>query len=94
MGTWVGRPTESELMCLARARLWESLIPFAELFEEPDDDRPNDNQQGPVAQMAEQRPCKSQVAGSIPGQGLQIKKKRPKPEYDWRVVVANTQRTG
>ena len=31
----------------------------------------SDTSQGPVAQMAEQRPCKSQVAGSIPGQGHQ-----------------------
>jgi len=41
-------------MCLWRAKLWESLIPFAELFEEPDP-----------------------------------KKKKSKPDYDWRVVVAN-----
>lgn len=27
---------------------------------------------GPVAQMVEQSPCKRQVAGSIPGQGLHI----------------------
>lgn len=36
MGYGVGQPTERELMCLARARLWESLIPFALLFEEPE----------------------------------------------------------
>ena len=30
-----------------------------------------DTSQGPVAQMVEQRPCKSQAAGSIPGQDLQ-----------------------
>ena len=83
----IGQPTERELMCLSRADLWESLIPFVALFEEPDDDRPNDNQ-GPVAQMVEQRPCKSQVAGSIPRQGPQ--KKKPKVEYDWRIVVAKS----
>ena len=77
MGTWIGRPSVSELMCLARARLWEGLIPFTELFEEPDDDRSNDNQQGLVAQMVEQRP----------------KKKSVKYEYDWRVVVANERRS-
>jgi len=54
----VGVPTERELMCLARARLWESLIPFALLFEEPEP-----------------------------------KKKLAKPEYDWRVIVANARRT-
>jgi hypothetical protein len=54
----VGVPTERELMCLARARLWESLIPFALLFEEPEP-----------------------------------KKKTAKPEYDWRVVVANQRRS-
>ena len=32
----VGVPTERELMCLWRARLWESLIPFALLFDEPE----------------------------------------------------------
>lgn len=88
----VGQPTERELMCLDRIRLFEGLIPFTELFEEPDDDRPNDNQQGLVAQMVEQGICNPQVAGSIPGQGLQIKKKSTKPEYDWRVVVANAKR--
>ena len=50
----VGQPTERELMCLWRAKLWGSLVPFAEWFEE-----------------------------------LEPKKKRSKPEYDWRVVVAN-----
>jgi hypothetical protein len=89
MGFGVGQPTERELMCLWRARLWEGLAPFTELFEEPDDDRSNDNQQGLVAQMVEQRPCKSQVAGSIPRRGLH--KKSTKPDYDWRVVVANVQ---
>jgi hypothetical protein len=54
----VGVPTERELMCLARARLWDSLIPFALLFEEPEP-----------------------------------KKKTAKPEYDWRVVVANQRRS-
>ena len=54
----VGQPTERELMCLARAQLWESLIPFALLFEEPEP-----------------------------------KKKSAKPEYDWRVVIANAERT-
>ena len=58
MGFGVGQPTERELMCLARARLWESLIPFALLFEEPEP-----------------------------------KKKPAKPEYDWRVVIANERRT-
>ena len=88
----VGQPTERELMCRYNARLFESLIPFAELFEEPDHDRSNDNQQGPVAQMVEQVSCKDQVAGSIPGQGLQIKKKSTKPDFDWRIVVANARR--
>lgn len=32
----VGKPTEWELMCLWRIRLWEGLIPFAELFDEPE----------------------------------------------------------
>ena len=32
----VGVPSESELMCLARARLWESLMSFASLFDEED----------------------------------------------------------
>ena len=58
MGYGVGQPTESELMHLERARLWESLIPFALLFEEPEP-----------------------------------KKKPAKPEYDWRVVIANERRT-
>lgn len=88
----IGKPSERELMCLYRARLWEGLILFVKDFEELEDDRSNDNQQGPVAQMVEQRPCKSQVAGSIPRQDLH-RKKRPKPEYDWRVVVANARRT-
>jgi hypothetical protein len=79
-------------MCLARARLWEGLIPLAELFEELDDGRSNDNQQGPEAQMVEQRPCKSQAAGSIPGQGLH--KKSTKPKYDWRVVIMNRKNYG
>jgi hypothetical protein len=84
----VGQPSERELMCLYRAKLWEGMIPFTKEFEEPDDDRPNANQQGPVAQMVERLPCKQGVDGSIPVQDLQ-KKKKPKPEYDWRVVVAN-----
>lgn len=112
----IGQPSERELMCLYRAKLWEGLIPFTELFEEhdravkgglkssgetpdpasnfeePDDERSNDNQQGPVAQMVERLPCKQGVDGSIPVQDLQ-RKKRPKPEYDWRVVVANARRT-
>ena len=88
----VGQPSERELMCLARARMWEGLIPFTSEFEEPDDDRSNYDKQGPVAQMVEQRPRKSQAAGSIPRRDLQ-KKKKPKPEYDWRVVVANARRT-
>ena len=54
----VGQPTERELMCLYRAKLWAGLIPFAVLFETPEP-----------------------------------KKKRAKPEYDWRVVVANARRT-
>ena len=53
-----GQPTERELMCLWRAKLWESLIPFVALFDEPEP-----------------------------------KKKPAKPEYDWRVVVANARRT-
>ena len=65
-----GQPSERELMCSYRARLWEGLIPFVKDFEELEDGRSNDNQQGPVAQMVEQRPCKSQVAGSIPRQVL------------------------
>ena len=86
----VGQPTERELMCLWRTKLWQGLIPFAELFEEPDHGRSNDNRnhQGPVAQMVERPPCKRGVDGSIPVQDLQ-RKKRPKPDYDWRVVVAN-----
>ena len=32
----VGQPTERELMCLARVRLWEGLIPFVTLFDEPE----------------------------------------------------------
>lgn len=84
----VGQPTERELTLLWNVRLFESLIPFVELFEGRHG-RSNDNQQGPVAQMVEQVSCKDQVAGSIPGQGLQIKKKRSKPDYDYRVVVAN-----
>lgn len=92
MGVGVGQPTERELMCLYRAKLWEGLIPFAKDFKELEDDRSNDNQQGPVAQMVERLPCKQGVDGSIPVQDLQ-RKKRPKPEYDWRVVVANARRT-
>lgn len=84
----VGQPSERELMLLARARMWEGLIPFVKDFEEPEDDRSNDNQQGPVAQMVERLPCKQGVDGSIPVQDLQ-RKKRPKPEYDYRVVIAN-----
>ena len=34
MGVGVGQPSERELMCKVRARLWESLIPFVDLFEE------------------------------------------------------------
>ena len=30
----IGNPTERELMCLYRAGLWESLIPFCQEFEE------------------------------------------------------------
>ena len=30
----LGVPSESELMCLYRARLWESLIPFVAQFDE------------------------------------------------------------
>lgn len=30
----VDNPTEYELMCLYRARLWESLVPFCQEFEE------------------------------------------------------------
>ena len=71
----VGKPSERELMCLYRARLWERLIPFVKDFEELEDDRSNDNQHGPVAQMVEQRP----------------KKKAVKYEYDWRVVCARSQ---
>lgn len=92
MGFGIGRPSESELRCLARARLWESLVPLAELFEEPDDEESNDNQQGPEAQMVERLSCK-QGEPSIPGQGLQIKKESTKPEYDWRVVVVNARRS-
>jgi hypothetical protein len=89
----VGIPSESELMCLSRARLWEGLIPFTKLFEESamEDRTTTDTGQGPVAQMVEQESCKLQVAGSIPGQDLH--KKKAKPEYDYRVVVANVQRT-
>ena len=36
MGFGVGKPSERELMCGYRARLWESLIPFAAMFEEPE----------------------------------------------------------
>lgn len=91
MGFGIGQPTERELTLLWNVRLFESLIPFAELFEEPGHGRSNDNRnhRGPVAQMVEQGFCKPQVAGSIPGQDLQIKKKNSKPEFDWRVVVAN-----
>lgn len=85
----IGTPSESELRCLANARLWKELIAFVALFEEPDE-KSNDNLKGPVAHMVEQRLCKSQVAGSIPRRDLQ-KKKRLKPEYDWRVVIANAQ---
>ena len=52
----VGQPTERELMCLWRTKLWQGLIPFAELFEEPEP-----------------------------------KKKPAKPDFDWRVVIANAQ---
>jgi len=68
----VGQPTERELTCLYRTKLWEGLISFAELFEESDHDRSNDhrNHQGPVAQIVERPP----------------KKKAVKYEYDYRVV--------
>lgn len=52
----IGQPTESELGCLARARTWESLIPWVEEVLAEDEPPP--------------------------------KKKRPKYEYDWRVVAA------
>lgn len=55
MGFGIGQPSESELRCLARIRLWESLIPFVEM-------------------VLEENP---------------FPKRRPKHEYDWRVVVAN-----
>lgn len=50
----IGEPSVRELRCLARARLWKGLIPFAAMFEGP-----------------------------------KPKPKRIKPDYDWRVVVAN-----
>lgn len=34
MGT--GQPTEQELMCLWRIKLWEGLISFVDLFDEPE----------------------------------------------------------
>ena len=50
----------------------------------------SDIKRGPVAQMVEQRPCKSQVAGSIPGQDLQLSPWLflPVDDYDRGVVVA------
>ena len=54
----IGKPSERELMLLAWTRMWESLIPFCQLFEDPEP-----------------------------------KPKRPKPEYDWRAVIANARRT-
>ena len=36
MGFGIGQPTERELTCLWRAELWERLIPFALLFDEPE----------------------------------------------------------
>ena len=87
----IGKPSEYELMCRHWARLYEGLIPFVALFEGSEHGRSNDNSRnhrGPVAQMVERLPCKQGVDGSIPVQDLQIKKKRPRPEYDWRVVVA------
>ena len=45
----------------------------------------SDTIQGPVAQMVEQRPCKSQAAGSIPGQGLQRKQFQ---FTEWNVKLA------
>ena len=36
----VGVPSESELMCLARARLWKSLIHFVSMFDEDENDLP------------------------------------------------------
>lgn len=66
MGFGIGQPTERELMCLDRARLWESLIPFALLFEDS---------------VSNQRELAAPA-----------KKKPAKPEYDWRVIVANAQR--
>jgi hypothetical protein len=49
--------TQSDWDTLDRNRTFESLIPFAEMFEAQDE----------------------------PPQ----KKKTPKPDYDWRIVVAN-----
>lgn len=64
----VGQPSERELMCLCRAKLWEGLIPFATLFDES-------------------------VDQSVDQSVVRAKKKLAKPEYDWRVVVANARRT-
>ena len=40
--------------------------------------------------MPETMNCKRGVAGSISGQDLH--KKKSKPEYDWRIFVANARR--
>lgn len=44
MGFGIGQPTESELGCLARARLWQSMIPWFEVMLPEDESPPKKRQ--------------------------------------------------
>ena len=112
----VGVPSESELMCLHRARLWEGLVSFCqEVEEEPKEKYEGDKYQrrrqklaaegccphcgkpcAPFVECEERRAYKRKKAkdktlvhkaSGRPGDKRFLPK--PKPEYDWRAVVAN-----
>jgi len=76
-------------MLQGNARLWEGLIPFALLFEESlDEDFPGP---GEVLQVSDGNPRAAMIEAGI-RKPAPIKKKAPKHEYDYRVVVANARR--
>lgn len=81
MGFGIGQPTERELTLLWNVRLFESLIPFAELFEEPMRRKPWEI----IGPKNFEKELKRRCGNSAPP----VKKKPDKPEFDWRVVVAS-----
>jgi len=77
----IGQPSQAEIDCLARLAIWEDTL---KMIAENQDDSPemvDDLITGGASVLL--APLAVQSVGA---------RKRPRPEYDWRVVVQNGRR--